>query len=40
MTSIFTAKLGFTPKLTNISIYKIDNLSLKTYGMITARFLL
>lgn len=36
----FVAKLGFSPKSTNIGAQKIDNLLLKSYGMVSARFLL
>ena len=40
MTLVFAAKIGFTPKSTNVGILKIDGSPLKTYGMVSAEFLL
>lgn len=36
----FIAKLGFTPKIINVSTHKIDGSSLKLYSIVSARFLL
>lgn len=36
----FVAKLGFTPRSTNINTQKIDNSLLETYGILSVEFLL
>lgn len=38
MTSAYIAKLGFTPRITNIGTQKIDGSVLETYGMVPAEF--
>lgn len=40
MTEKFVAKLALTPKTTNVGVQKIDGLLLKTYSMVSTRFLL
>ncbi len=38
MTPAYTAKLGLTTWKTSVEVLKIDSLSLKTYGMASAKF--
>lgn len=38
MILIFVAKLGLNPRLTHLGAHKIDDLLLKTYGIILAVF--
>ncbi len=40
MTLAYVAKLGFTTQKTSIKAQKIDGLSIETYGMTLAKFLL
>lgn len=40
MTSVYRAQLSLIPRITNIAIQKINNLALKIYEIITARFLI
>ena len=38
MTLVYAAKLGLTPRPTNIGTQKVNSLALETYGMITVDF--
>ena len=40
MTPGFAAKIDLIPRSTNVDAQKIDGLPLKTYGMVSAKFLL
>ena len=40
MTPGFAAKIGITPRLTNVGAQKIDGSPLETYNMVSAEFLL
>lgn len=40
MTTGFVAKLGFTPRSTNVNAQKIHNSLLEIYGIVSVEFLL
>lgn len=40
MTLAYIVKLGFTTQKTSVKAQKIDRLSLKTYNIVSAKFLL